>query len=394
MGGSDDVFARAQAGLDDALANRHAALPGSPRCERLRAPAAGVGRSRSGPLRRTGTRCSRGRGARIRHGARRSAKPRRTCVRIAGMGFDVVYLPPIHPIGTTLPEGAGQHAGACTGRSRQPLGDRVGGGRSQGGGPGTRHPRGLRSFRPTKRVDSDSRSRSTSPTSARRTIRTSASIRNGSAIGRTARSSTRRIRPRNTRTSTRSTSKARRGTALWAGAEVGRGVLDRRGRAHLPRGQSAHQAVPLLGVAHRARSGAIIRTRSSCPRRSRGRRSCTTWPSWGSRSRIPTSRGGTRRPELTDYFTELTQTEVAEFFRPNLFANTPDILHAYLQKGGRRRSRSGCSSPPRWARPTASTAGSSSASTGRCRAREEYLDSEKYQYRQWDWDRPGHIATS
>src|SRR5213079_3551965 len=39
--------------------------------------------------------------------------------------------------------------------------------------------------------------------------------------------------------------------------------------------------------------------------------------------------------ELTEYFTELTRTEVVEFFRPNLWPNTPDILHEYLQRGGR-----------------------------------------------------------
>ena len=41
------------------------------------------------------------------------------------------------------------------------------------------------------------------------------------------------------------------------------------------------------------------------------------------------------KQELTDYFTELTQTEVREYFRPNLWPNTPDILHEYLQAGGR-----------------------------------------------------------
>ena len=39
--------------------------------------------------------------------------------------------------------------------------------------------------------------------------------------------------------------------------------------------------------------------------------------------------------ELAEYFTELTQTDVREYMRPNLFANTPDILHEYLQHGGR-----------------------------------------------------------
>src|SRR5581483_5845502 len=39
------------------------------------------------------------------------------------------------------------------------------------------------------------------------------------------------------------------------------------------------------------------------------------------------------RSELTDYVTELA-TETVDYFRPNFFANTPDILHAYLQEGG------------------------------------------------------------
>ncbi|MGH8009934.1 MAG: alpha-amylase family glycosyl hydrolase, partial [Candidatus Binatia bacterium] len=41
------------------------------------------------------------------------------------------------------------------------------------------------------------------------------------------------------------------------------------------------------------------------------------------------------KQELTQYFTELTQTEVREYFRPNLWPNTPDILTEYLQLGGR-----------------------------------------------------------
>jgi starch synthase (maltosyl-transferring) len=41
------------------------------------------------------------------------------------------------------------------------------------------------------------------------------------------------------------------------------------------------------------------------------------------------------KAELTAYMTELTQSELPQFFRPNFFANTPDILHAYLVQGGR-----------------------------------------------------------
>src|SRR5207237_1063035 len=39
----------------------------------------------------------------------------------------------------------------------------------------------------------------------------------------------------------------------------------------------------------------------------------------------------TTKGELEEYFTELTRTDVSEYMRPNLFANTPDILHEYLQ---------------------------------------------------------------
>ena len=41
------------------------------------------------------------------------------------------------------------------------------------------------------------------------------------------------------------------------------------------------------------------------------------------------------KQELTDYFSELTQTEVREYLRPNLWPNTPDILPEFLQIGGR-----------------------------------------------------------
>ena len=41
------------------------------------------------------------------------------------------------------------------------------------------------------------------------------------------------------------------------------------------------------------------------------------------------------KQELTDYLTELTTTEPAEFFRPNFFVNTPDINPIFLQSSGR-----------------------------------------------------------
>jgi starch synthase (maltosyl-transferring) len=41
------------------------------------------------------------------------------------------------------------------------------------------------------------------------------------------------------------------------------------------------------------------------------------------------------RAELTEYMTQLTHSELPQYLRPNFFANTPDILHAYLVRGGR-----------------------------------------------------------
>ena len=45
------------------------------------------------------------------------------------------------------------------------------------------------------------------------------------------------------------------------------------------------------------------------------------------------------KEEITNYVNELTQTEMAHYYRPNFFTNTPDILHEYLQEGGPRLSR-------------------------------------------------------
>jgi starch synthase (maltosyl-transferring) len=90
--------------------------------------------------------------------------------------------------------------------------------------------------------------------------------------------------------------------------------------------------------------------------------------------------------ELTQYFNELYQTEVREHFRPNLWPNTPDILTEYLQSGGR---------PAFMIRLVlAATLGANYGVYGPAfelcehRARgpgsEEYLDSEKYEIKQWD----------
>jgi starch synthase (maltosyl-transferring) len=97
--------------------------------------------------------------------------------------------------------------------------------------------------------------------------------------------------------------------------------------------------------------------------------------------------------ELTQYFTELTQTEVAEFFRPHLWPNTPDILTEYLQFGGR---------PAFMTRLVlAATLGANYGIYGpvfelcenvaREAGSEEYLNSEKYEIRTWNLDHPDSL---
>ncbi|HUG54912.1 MAG TPA: maltotransferase domain-containing protein [Vicinamibacteria bacterium] len=95
------------------------------------------------------------------------------------------------------------------------------------------------------------------------------------------------------------------------------------------------------------------------------------------------------KDELTDYLRELTATPVREFFRPNLWPNTPDILPEPLQIGGRAMFQARLL--------LAATLGPSYGIYGpafelmenrpRSPGSEEYLDSEKYQLRHWDLGR-------
>jgi starch synthase (maltosyl-transferring) len=98
--------------------------------------------------------------------------------------------------------------------------------------------------------------------------------------------------------------------------------------------------------------------------------------------------------ELEQYLDELTRTEVREYFRPHLWPNTPDILTDYLQSGGR---------PAFLARLVlAATLGASygiygpafelSENRALAPGSEEYLDSEKYEIRNWDISREDSLA--
>lgn len=99
------------------------------------------------------------------------------------------------------------------------------------------------------------------------------------------------------------------------------------------------------------------------------------------------------RWEIEEYFTELNQTEMREYFRPNVWPNTPDILTEQLQFGGRaafvQRFILGAT--------LGACYGVYGPAFELCEGRarepgsEEYLDSEKYQIRDWDLESPDSI---
>jgi starch synthase (maltosyl-transferring) len=97
------------------------------------------------------------------------------------------------------------------------------------------------------------------------------------------------------------------------------------------------------------------------------------------------------KQELIEYFTELTQTEMSEYFRPNLWPNTPDILPFVLQEGGRPafmiRVLLAATLSPLYGIYSGYELCENEALPGR----EEYLDSEKYQFKKRDWSAPGNI---
>jgi starch synthase (maltosyl-transferring) len=101
------------------------------------------------------------------------------------------------------------------------------------------------------------------------------------------------------------------------------------------------------------------------------------------------------KEELTEYFEELTSPPLSEYFRANLWPNTPDILTEFLQTGGR---------PAFMIRLIlAATLGASygiygpafelAVATPREPGTEEYLDSEKYELKHWNVDHPASLRT-
>lgn len=98
------------------------------------------------------------------------------------------------------------------------------------------------------------------------------------------------------------------------------------------------------------------------------------------------------RDELRAYGEELFQTEIGEYYRPNFWPNTPDIFTDYLDHGGRpahvvrfvlaatMSSAYGLYGPPY-----------EHAGAQKHPLREEYRDNEKYEVRTWDWNDPSSL---
>ena len=99
----------------------------------------------------------------------------------------------------------------------------------------------------------------------------------------------------------------------------------------------------------------------------------------------------TNKQELTEYFTELTQTEMAEYFRGNLFTNTPDILPFHLQTGGRPMFQIRAVLAATLSSVYGVYSGFELCENAAIPGREEYLNSEKYQFKERDWNTPGNI---
>jgi starch synthase (maltosyl-transferring) len=99
------------------------------------------------------------------------------------------------------------------------------------------------------------------------------------------------------------------------------------------------------------------------------------------------------KAEFIEYLTELTTPPVSDYFRPNFFTNTPDILAGILQHGGRAafklRALLAATLVPSWG----IYSGFELCENDNVPGSEEYQDSEKYEIKTRDWDQPGNIKS-
>lgn len=102
------------------------------------------------------------------------------------------------------------------------------------------------------------------------------------------------------------------------------------------------------------------------------------------------------KQELIEYMTELTRTPLREYFRPHFFVNTPDINPYFLHDSGRPgfliRAALGTLLSGLWGMYNGFELCEGTPHVVNGVVKEEYLDSEKYQLRVWDYNRPGNIV--
>lgn len=98
------------------------------------------------------------------------------------------------------------------------------------------------------------------------------------------------------------------------------------------------------------------------------------------------------KQELTDYMTELSRSEMREYFRPNFFTNTPDILPEILQHGGRPAFQFRLVLAATLSPSYGIYSGYELCENRALGGKEEYLDSEKYEIKVRDWNSPGHLT--
>jgi starch synthase (maltosyl-transferring) len=99
------------------------------------------------------------------------------------------------------------------------------------------------------------------------------------------------------------------------------------------------------------------------------------------------------KQELIDYFTEITTPPVADYFRGNLWPNTPDILHETLVRGGRPAFKFRLVMAATLSSLYGIYSGYELCENVPVReGSEEYLHSEKYELKQRRWDAPGNLV--
>jgi starch synthase (maltosyl-transferring) len=101
----------------------------------------------------------------------------------------------------------------------------------------------------------------------------------------------------------------------------------------------------------------------------------------------------TQRWELEQYLTELTRYPERDFYRPNFFVNTPDILPWHLQSGETWMFKSRVALAATLSSTYGIYNGFELLEHEPIPGKEEYLDSEKYEIKVRDWDKPGNIKS-